>query len=139
LKEKQGLHCIKGIEEVIKMKKTILTLSATAFVLGGLLVIPNAVNAYRGDPNVKGPNFNEERHQQIEQVFENNNYQDWKNLMEGRGRVLEVINEGNFSQFAEAHKLAEEGKIDEARKIRQELGLGLKNGSGQGRHQKARF
>lgn len=117
------------------MKKTILTLTITASLLGALLVIPNVVNAYRGDPNVKGPNYSEERHQEMEKAFENNDYQAWKNLMQGKGRVIEVVNEDNFNQFAEAHRLAEEGKIDEARQIRQELGLGLRNGSGNGQGQ----
>ena len=68
----------------------------------------------------------------MEKVFENNDYNAWKNLMQGKGRVTQVINEGNFAKFAEAHKLAEQGKIAEATKIKQELGLGLRNGSGNG-------
>ena len=119
-------------------KETILTLGAAALVLGGLIV-PKTINAYRGDPSVRGPNCTEERHQEMEQAFENNDYQAWKNLMSGRGRVAQVINEGNFARFAEAHRLAKAGKIEEARKIREELGLGLgrkdlgkKRGAGQG-------
>jgi hypothetical protein len=50
--------------------------------------------------------------------------------MQGKGRVTEVINESNFAKFAEAHKLAQEGNLEEANKIRQELGLGLHDGSG---------
>jgi hypothetical protein len=58
--------------------------------------------------------------------------------MNGKGRVTDVINEGNFNRFAEAHKLMEAGKNDEANKIRQELGLGQggKNGQGLGNGQK---
>jgi len=112
------------------MKKTILILGVTALVLGGMSIIPNTASAYRGDPNVEGPNCTEERHQEMEQAFENNDYQAWKNLMQGKGRVMQVINEGNFAKFAQAHELAEQGKMDEAKQIREELGLGLKNGSG---------
>ena len=125
-------------------KETILTLGAAALVLGGLIV-PKTINAYRGDPSVRGPNCTEERHQEMEQAFENNDYQAWKNLMSGRGRVAQVINEGNFARFAEAHRLAKAGKIEEARKIREELGLGLgrkdlgkKRGAGQGSGYRAR-
>ena len=114
------------------MKKTILILGVTALVLGGMSIIPNTASAYRGDPNVEGPNCTEERHQEMEQAFENNDYQAWKNLMQGRGRVIQVVNEDNFAQFAEAHRLAEEGKMDEAKQIRQALGLGLGNGAGNG-------
>ena len=114
------------------MKRTALTLGATALVLGGLFMIPNIASAYRGDPSIEGPDCTEERHQEMEQAFENNDYQAWKNLMHGKGRVIQVVNEDNFAQFAEAHKLAEEGKMDEAKQIRQELGLGLGNGPGKG-------
>ena len=114
------------------MKKTIITLGATALVLGGLFMIPNIASAYRGDPSIEGPDCTEERHQEMEQAFENNDYNAWKNLMQGKGKVIQVVNEGNFARFAEAHKLAEEGKMDEAKQIRTELGLGLGNGSGNG-------
>ena len=114
------------------MKKTALTLGVTALVLGGLFMLPGSTDAYRGDPNVESPDCTEERHQEMEQAFETNDYQAWKNLMQGKGRVVQIVNEDNFARFAEAHQLAEEGKLDEAKQIRQELGLGLKNGSGQG-------
>ena len=104
-------------------------LMATAGLVGSALY----ASAYQGDPNVKGPNYTVERHSAMTKAFENNDYNAWKELMAGRGRVTQVVNEGNFSRFAEAHKLALEGKMDEAKKIRTELGLGLKNGAGQGR------
>jgi len=112
------------------MKKTILTLGATAFVLGGLFMTSNTISAYRGDSSIKGPDCTEERHQEMEQAFENNDYNAWKEQMQGKGRVTQVVNEGNFARFAEAHRLAEEGNYEEADQIRQELGLGFKNGSG---------
>jgi hypothetical protein len=64
------------------------------------------------------------------EAFANKDYSAWKNLMLSRGRVTQVITEANFATFAEAHQLALEGKTAEALKIRQELGLGLHNGSG---------
>lgn len=134
IERKSLVCCIKGRKEVMKMKmkNTVLTLSATALVLGGLVTFPSAVSAYRGDPGVEGPNCTEERHQDMEQAFENNDYNAWADLMQGKGRVTQVVNEGNFARFAEAHNLAEEGKLDEAKQIRTELGLGLGNGSGNG-------
>ena len=65
-------------------------------------------------------------------AFDNNDYNAWKNLMNGKGRVTNVVNEGNFNRFAEAHRLMEAGKNDEANKIRQELGLGQGSKDGQG-------
>ena len=103
-------------------------LVATAGLVGSALY----VSAYQGNPNVKGPNYTTERHTAMTKAFENKDYNAWKELMAGRGRATQVINEGNFSRFAEAHKLALEGKTEEARKIRAELGLGLQNGSGNG-------
>jgi hypothetical protein len=114
------------------IKRKALTLGATALVLGGLFTLPSVVGAYRGDPGVEGPDCTEERHQEMEQAFENNDFQAWSNLMQRKGKVVQIVNEANFSKFAEAHKLAKEGKMDEAKQIRTELGLGIGNGSGKG-------
>ena len=121
------------------MNKKNVLLTITALVLGIFLFNSNAVQAYRGDPNVKGPNYSKERHEAMEKAFENKDYEAWKKLMQGKGRVTQVINKGNFAKFAEAHKLAEQGKLEEAKKIRQDLGLGLQNGSGKGTGQGRNF
>jgi len=96
----------------------------------------SSVFAYKGDPSVKGPNYSEERHTEMEKAFTNNDYEAWKKLMDGKGRVTEVVNADNFARFSEAHKLAEEGKIDESKAIRTELGLNLKDGSGKNQGQR---
>ncbi len=114
------------------MNKSIITLGIAAVVLGGLFAYPRVAEAYRGDPAVKGPNYTEERHEAMEKAFENKDYTAWKNLMQGGGRVTQVVNKDNFAKFVTAHELAEQGKLQEAAQIRQELGLGLQNGSGQG-------
>ncbi len=115
----------------MKIKKNIIAISTLAIigVLG--LVAVSSVSAYQGNPAVKGPNYTVERHDAMEKAFANNDYTAWKNLMQGRGRATAVVNKDNFAKFAEAHNLAEQGKITEAGVIRKELGLGLKNGSGQ--------
>ena len=115
-----------------KTKKVVLGLGAIALILGVSGAMASTASAYRGDPNVKGPNYSTERHTAIESAFETNDYLAWKNLMQNKSRVTQVINEDNFAKFAEAHRLAEKGDLEGAKKIRQELGLGLKNGSGQG-------
>jgi len=123
------------------MKKT------NKFLLGGLGLMGVSVLAssafvalaYRGDAIKTGPNYSPERHAEMEKAFESNDYQAWKELMNGKGKVMDVINEGNFARFAEMHKLMGEGKTDEANKIRTELGLaagmgnGMGNKAGQGR------
>ena len=113
----------------MRIKKILLLISALTIISLSFLVIDNAY-AYRGDYTQKGPDCTSEKHEVMEEAFENNDYQAWKNLMQGKGRVMQVINEGNFAKFAQAHELAEQGKMDEAKQIREELGLGLKNGSG---------
>ena len=114
------------------MKKTTLGLGALALTLGVIGMSAGTALAYQGDPTVKGPNYSVERHEAMEKAFENKDYDAWKNLMQGKGRVSQVVNKDNFSKFAEAHELMEQGKTAEAQQIRQELGLGLQNGSGKG-------
>jgi hypothetical protein len=113
------------------MKKTnqiLLAGSALALVtVLGLTLMTESARAYRGDPAVKGPNYSAERHAAMEKAFENKDYNAWKELMQGRGRVTSIITSDNFARFAEAHELAEAGKYAEADAIRKELGLPTKD------------
>ncbi len=104
------------------MKKRYLILGTVSAVLLGAVTLK--AWAYRGNPEQKGPNFSAERHEQMQKAFENKDYNAWKKLMNGRGRVSQTINESNFARFAEAHQLRLEGKNKEANKILAELGLG---------------
>lgn len=115
------------------MNKQTIVLGIVAVIAMGVILTPQIAFAYKGNPAVKGPNYTDERHAAMEKAFETKNYTAWKELMAGRGRVLDVVNAQNFAQFAKAHELAEEGKITEANAIRTELGLGLHNGTGMGR------
>jgi hypothetical protein len=112
------------------MKKTALVLGALVLGLGSIGLLAGTTSAYQGDPNIKGPNYSIERHEAMTNAFNNKDYTAWKNLMQGKGRVTQVINQDNFGKFAEAHQLALQGKTDEAQKLRQELGLGLRNETG---------
>lgn len=115
-----------------KTKKMILGLGMLGLVLGSFGLMTSSVSAYRGDVTVKGPNYSAEREIAMEKAFDTNDYTAWKTLMQNRGRVTQVINKDNFAKFSEAHELAEKGDTVGAQKIRQELGLGLKNGFSQG-------
>lgn len=114
-------------------KKLIIGTSAlVAVILAGAFSVSQA---YRGDYSQKGPNYTPERHEVMTKVFENNDYQAWKKLMEQnqfQGRVMDVVNEGNFARFAQMHRLMLEGKYEEANQIRAELGLRNQNGKGVG-------
>ena len=106
-------------------------LGLAALIMSGIALAPKIASAYRGDPSVKGPNYTQERHDAMAKAFENNDYEAWKELMAGRGRASQVINEGNFARFAEAYRL---GNTAEANAIRAELGLGTgSRGGGRGR------
>jgi hypothetical protein len=115
------------------MKKNLIFFSLFALTLGSLVAGSSLVKAYRGDPSLKGPDCTPQRHEAMTKAFQENDYSAWKDLMQGKGRIISVINENNFSKFAQAHQLASEGKLEEAQQIRAELGLGQKNGSGNGR------
>lgn len=113
------------------MNKKTMLLGLSTLTLGGALMLTQAAQAYKGDPSVQGPNYTAERHEAMAQAFANKDYVAWQKLSAGRG-VTRQINEANFAKFAEAHKLALEGKTEEAAAIRAELGLGQQNGSGSG-------
>lgn len=112
------------------MNKTFLKLSTFALIAGATLVGASSAYAYRGDANVQGPNCTLERHTAMLQAFENKDYNAWKSLMAGKGRVAQVITKDNFAKFAQMHKLRLEGKTEEANAMRAELGLGMRDGSG---------
>lgn len=133
MKEKAESSCIssrKGVK--IMNNKLINSIGLGALTLGTLFMFAQNSYAYKGDPAKVGPNYTVQRHEAMEKAFENNDYNAWKELMGTRGRVTQVVNANNFSQFAKAHELAEQGKVAEANKIRAELGLGLNNGAGNG-------
>lgn len=122
------------------MKKTTLTALAVGAIALGAITVGSAVSAYQGDYKQEGPNHTEEREAVITQAFENNDYHAWKENMQDRGRVTEVITEENFARFAEAHRLGKAGDIAGADAIRAELGLRTSNsealGLGRGKGQK---
>ncbi len=59
------------------MNKKLIILATTALVISGFLLNPNSTEAYRGDPNVKGPNYSQERHEAMEKAFEKKDYEAW--------------------------------------------------------------
>jgi hypothetical protein len=126
------LLVLKKGKRVKNMSKKLILLGATALVISGFILNPAITEAYRGGPNTQGSNCTGERHEAMEQAFKNNDYNVWKELVSGEGRITQIISEENFARFAEAHRLAEEGRLDEASQIRQELGFGLGNRHGDG-------
>jgi hypothetical protein len=109
------------------MKKALITTGVLALAFA--LFFSKSAFAYRGDPNVKGPNCTPERHEAMLKAFEKKDYNAWKNLMSNRP-ITQKINVSNFSKFVEMRNLMLQGKVDEANKIKAELGLGQGLGGG---------
>lgn len=106
----------------MKNRNTLIMSGLLALTLG--LGVTSNVFAYQGDFTKKGPNYSQEFENQMTKVMTNVDYEGWKKLVEDKvGRVDQVINKDNFPKFAEAWRLAKEGKIKEANVIRKELGL----------------
>lgn len=107
-----------------------------------VLAIATPALAYKGNPDVQGPNYTPERHEAMEQVFASGDYQGWHKLMENKAwRLKEVItNEVKFQEFAKAHEAGE----DALTQFRVDNGLngnmgsgsqrGMRDGSGYGRN-----
>jgi len=111
----------------------VMSLGALALILGMAGTFIGSVEAFRGDPNVKGPNCTTELHTAMQNALENNDYMAWKELVPNKNaRVLQVINQDNFAKFAEAYRLAKSGDLTGAKAIRDELGLGPRNLPGWG-------
>lgn len=107
-------------------KKVILASVAGSAILISAIFVTSAYASNFG----KGRNYSPERHEQMTKAFENKEYNAWKETM-GDRPMASKINEQNFGKFSQMHNLMQEGKYEEAAKIRQELGFG--NGkSGQG-------
>lgn len=70
----------------------------------------------------------------IRTAMESGDYSAWKDAMGNRPNASQIT-EAEFVKLQEAHKLAQEGKFDEAQKIRESLGMNFQHkGQGQGRH-----
>lgn len=105
--------------------------SALGIIAIGAAVSFVSVYASQANAQAFGPKHTPERHEEMTKAFETDNYAAWKQIMGDRG-ATKVITAETFPKFAEMHKLKLEGKTEEADKIRQELGLGNRNGKGTG-------
>ena len=118
------------------MKNKVLVLGAVSIISIAAFVAvgTSTVYAYRGDSTKEGPYHTEERETSMEKVMANKDYNGWKTLMTENGRTPGVLNKVNtqekFNQFTEVYKLEQAGK--DATVLRQQLGLGMQNGTGNG-------
>ena len=126
----------------MKSKKVYVSLAVLTLILTAGVA---SVSAYQGDYNKQGPNTDPVRHEAMQAALDGKDYNSWKELMNDKGRVAQVVNEENFSKFVEARRLGQSGSIKEADALRAELGLrgskgermnsSFKGGNGEGRGQ----
>ena len=112
------------------MKNTTKAIGVLSALALAIIIAGPTTFAYQGNPSTQGPNCTNEQHEAMTEVFNNNDYSSWKNIVEkqgNRGRKTQIINENNFQTFVKMRKLMLEGKTDEAIEIRKSLGLGLRN------------
>jgi hypothetical protein len=109
--------------------------SAVALILGAGLAVAGSAAASSATGSY-GPHgdCDEERHEAMEQAFEDGDYNTWAELMDGRGRVTDVVTVDNFDTFVELHEAQEDGDQETARALREELGLGMRAQDGSGPH-----
>ncbi|MCX7589815.1 MAG: hypothetical protein N2Z85_02660 [Patescibacteria group bacterium] len=109
-------------KEVNNMKKTILTTGVLTLIFGVLL--SSKTLAYRGDPNVRGPNCTDSQYQEVQNAIEKKDYNTWKKLMGDKGIARKINNQDEFNKFIQMRNYMLQKKYDEANKIKTELGLG---------------
>jgi hypothetical protein len=119
------------------MKNKILV-GIFAFFLISIVAFATITYAYKGDANVKGPNYSEDVHAQLETAIESGDYTAWVKIRQDNnlpmtGRMFQVINADNFDRYAAMHEAMEDGDTATADSIRAELGLGQgMKGTGKG-------
>ncbi|MDH5533837.1 MAG: hypothetical protein OEX81_05450 [Candidatus Pacebacteria bacterium] len=119
------------------MKKKLLALGVAGAVLASAGYIgAQQVSAHSTNTNSQGyrAHYSPERHAQMEQILENQNYEEWLELV-GDKPITNYVTEENFSTFLEMMALRHEGNFEEADALRAELGLpqrGTHRGEGYG-------
>lgn len=77
-----------------------------------------------------------EKREAMQEIFANNDYDAWESLMQEKVELMRQkadefaskINSDAFSKMLEIHELMADGKYEEARELREELGFGLGHG-----------
>lgn len=73
-----------------------------------------------------------EKREKAQESVKNGDYNAWLEVVGEDSKMAEKINEDNFHKLTEMHNLREEGKHDEAKAIKEELGLDFGKGKGMG-------
>ena len=82
----------------------------------------SAVLGYQGNMELKRENYNEERHEIMQEIFENSDYEAWKEQMQGRN-IVNKINEENFEIFLELRDARKNNNFEKVEMLREVLNL----------------
>jgi hypothetical protein len=121
------------LAEVKKMKNKIVLGLAMVFAIS---VLSLGILAYKVNPGAKGPNYNEDVHEQLESAMERGDYHGWLSIRQANGlptngRMFQIINEENFDKYVALHNANLAGDTETAFAIKAELGLGQGSRKGQ--------
>lgn len=83
--------------------------------------------AYRGNPGQENPNpTNEQRHEQMEDMIENKDYEAFQELFEDRWPARLVDSKQDFEKWIDMKQAFEEGNQEKTTQLANNLGLGQK-------------
>ncbi len=110
------------------MKKQVLSGLFALFIIS-IIGLAGITYAYKGNPNVKGPNYDAEVHVRLERAIDSGDYDEWikirrDNNLPMKGRMFQVINKDNFYKYTELHEANIAGDVAKVDAIKAELGLG---------------
>lgn len=109
------------------MKKTLLASLIVAWWLATASTF-----AYQGTPWVQNSNPTDPvRHEAMQKALTTNNYTEWKELMAWKGILNKITTEEQFKSFIAMRDAYTKGDLTTYNKLKTELGLGLKDWSGQ--------
>jgi len=102
----------KSLNTIIVLLAIIATFSVTTYA--------NAGFGYFG--------LNEEQRDVMERSLEDGDYNAWKNIQDSKTKLTDIISKDDFVKFSEMYNLVKDGKVNEAKKFGEELGLSKREG-----------
>jgi hypothetical protein len=112
------------------MKRTMLALMAVMLI--SVLAIGSVFAYQYGNRNNTNPAIDKVA---AENAIESGDYASWKALhANSNGKMVSLINEGNFHLLKEMHDARESGDFTRVKEIKTELGFNAGNGQGKGMH-----
>ena len=102
-----------------------LTILALTLAIVGAAMVGTTATAHEQDFSGKRMNraMRFEYRADVHTAIENNDYKTWKELTQGSPIQSIIENEEDFAMLVEAHMLMEEGNLEEAQEIFNDLGI----------------